>query len=375
MSAEPTAQPAAPAAEDSPATSPEARRVVLVAGSGRSGTSTLAGIFKELGLHVPTPEVIPDETNPKGFGESQWVVDLHDRLLERVHVQVSDARPDAWSETARLAARERLRKRLATWLEGQFAEADELVVKDPRLAWFLGLWRVASIRAGVEPGFVTMLRPPPEVIGSKRKYYNSRLGDAHGTAAWVNMMLNTERATRGSDRVFIRYHDLLSDWTTSVFHAGEALNLQHVQNATPEHMRRVHQFVDPSLRRVQLTWDDLSLPDRLRDVARASWEQLDKLAEPGGDTPEVRSTLDELREAYDALYEDAEAIARSSIVAARVTALASTAADLETDSDQQPVVEGDAVDRLAARTPHWLRATVPASARQAVRRRFGGGTR
>ena len=33
------------------------RKVLFVAGAGRSGTSTLAGIVSRLGMHVPLPEV------------------------------------------------------------------------------------------------------------------------------------------------------------------------------------------------------------------------------------------------------------------------------------------------------------------------------
>ena len=72
------------------------RRVVFVVGSGRSGTSTMSGTLQTLGMHVPQPEVVADSTNPKGFGEPQWVVDLHHELLARSGVQVSDARPRAW---------------------------------------------------------------------------------------------------------------------------------------------------------------------------------------------------------------------------------------------------------------------------------------
>ena len=81
---------------------PVARRVVFVVGSGRSGTSTMAGALQTLGMHVPQPEVAADETNPKGFGEPQWVVDFHNELLRRCNVQVSDARPSAWYETGKL---------------------------------------------------------------------------------------------------------------------------------------------------------------------------------------------------------------------------------------------------------------------------------
>ena len=85
-----------------PTTQPMRRRVVFVVGSGRSGTSTMAGALQALGMHVPPPEVKPDETNPKGFAESQWVVDVHSRLLKRSNVAVSDARPTAWFEAGKV---------------------------------------------------------------------------------------------------------------------------------------------------------------------------------------------------------------------------------------------------------------------------------
>ena len=86
-----------------PAELPVKRRVVFVVGSGRSGTSTMSGALQTLGMHVPQPEVQADDTNPKGFGEPQWVVDFHDELLKRCNVQVSDARPSAWFESGKLS--------------------------------------------------------------------------------------------------------------------------------------------------------------------------------------------------------------------------------------------------------------------------------
>jgi len=59
------------------------------------------------------------------------------------------------------------------------------------------------------------------------------------------------------------------------------------------------------------------VPDRLRELAEETWRGLSKLAEPGGDTPDVHALLDEVREAYVAFYDEAEAVAQSSVVAAR----------------------------------------------------------
>lgn len=334
------------------------RKVLLVAGAGRSGTSTMAGLMRIMGLRVPQPEVAPDETNPKGFAEPRWVVDFHDRLLAEAVVQVSDARPSAWFETARVATREVERIRVAEWLEGQFQESAELVIKDPRLSWFLSLWRVGAIRTNATPVFATMLRPPAEVVGSKQKYYANRLGATHLVASWVNMLLHTERATRESvvdgGRVFVRYADLLDDWTKTVMHVGETLQLQHVLQARYDSIREGHHFVDPSLRRMTQTLADLNLPTRLHELTEETWEQLNKLAEPGGDTPEVHRTLDQLRETYVDLYEESEAITRSTVVAVHKRRAAA------------PAPRG-----LADRVPHRVRAAIPAPVRRGLRRLLG----
>ena len=383
------ASPPEPGPEPGPDPGPDPgehpRKLLLVAGAGRSGTSTLAGIMSLLGLHVPQPEVVADDSNPKGFGEPRWVVDHHDRLLAEVAVTVSDSRPSAWFETGRIATREPERIRTAEWLEPHFAEGRELVVKDPRLSWFLPLWRVAAVRTAATPVFATMLRPPAEVVGSKQRYYRNRLGSAHLAASWVNMLLHTERATRtvgpglpgaggdaaGADdaggRVFVRYADLLSDWTRTTMRVGEELQLQQVLHAGYEAIRDVHRFVDPSLRRVNVTLDDLELPTRLHELVGETWAQLDRLAEPGGDTPAARRTMDQLREEYVALYDEAEAISRSSVVAATTRARREGREAGRAEGGPGPGAQGDG-GGLADRIPHGVRSKIPPGVRRGIRR-------
>ena len=350
------------------------RKVLFVAGAGRSGTSTMAGLMQILGLHVPQPEVEADATNPKGFGEPRWAVEHHDRLLKEAVVQVSDARPEAWFETGRISTREPERIKTAEWLEEHFAVGRELVVKDPRLSWFLSLWRVAAIRSGATPVFATMLRPPAEVVGSKQTYYANKLGAAHLTASWLNMLLHTERATResvtgpadGGGRVFVRYGDLLDDWTKVTMAVGERLELQNVMHAKSEQIRDGHRFVDPSLRRMSQSLADLGLPRRLHELTEETWAELNKLADADGDTPAAHATLDQLREAYVDLYAESEAISRSSVVAAEQQLRRQQKAP-----GGRPGPAAPAPAYAADRLPHGLRAMVPPKARQALRRALG----
>ena len=295
-----------------------ARSLVLVAGSGRSGTSLFTGILQRLGFYVPQPEVPPDETNPRGFAESRWVVDFHTRLLKKARVQMGDARPAAWALTADVGLDEDVQRELRGWLETQFETADDIIIKDPRLSWFLPLWQGSAEGLGVSPRIVTVLRHPATVIDSKLRWYGGWQGGVDRAAGWLNLTLFTERATREARRVFVRYDDVLNDWTQAVARVGDVLDLGIVRDAPASSMREAHGFVDRTLSRSRATWDDFRVPEALRVQADEVWELVERLAHDDEHPDQsVTDALDGAREAYVALYEDAEAIARSSIAAAR----------------------------------------------------------
>ena len=67
-----------------------------------------------------------------------------------------------------------------------------------------------------DPCFATVLRHPAAVVESKQRSYGGWQGDVNRTAGWLNLTLFTERATREGPRVFVRYEDLLDDWTKTL---------------------------------------------------------------------------------------------------------------------------------------------------------------
>jgi hypothetical protein len=282
-------------------------RLVLVVGVGRSGTSLFTGILGQLGYHVPQPEVAADSTNPRGFSEPRWVVDFHTELLRARRVTVNDSRPKAFEKTAETD--DTTYDELRNWLDGQLGAADAVVVKDPRTGWFLPLWTRAA--AGADLSFVTMLRHPAEIVASATRSYGEWQTPASRVAAWVNLTLETERATRGSKRAFVRYEDLLEDWPREVRRVGGLIESPKL--AAVEHNPEVDAFVDPSLHRNRIVWEELHVPASIRDLAEDVWQRLQPLAR--GDRADAQ--LDEARAAYDALYAEAEAIAQSSITAAK----------------------------------------------------------
>jgi hypothetical protein len=330
------------------------RSLVLVAGSGRSGTSLFTGILQRLGFYVPQPEVPADETNPRGFAESLWVVEFHTDLLKRAGVQITDARPAAWARTAKIDLDRDLQRKLRKWLKQQFRHGDDVVIKDPRLSWFLPLWRRCAEDVGASPRFVTVLRHPAAVVDSKQRWYGGWMGEVAKTAGWLNQTLFTERATRDARRTFVRYDDLLDDWTRAVGRVATALDLGVVGEARVPKIRSAHEFVDRTLSRSRGSWDDFKIPAALREQTDNVWELMSRLADD--DEEDVRSvieSLDAAREAYVELYGEAEAIAQSSILMARRRAAL--------DGRVSPRVAG-----LLRRVPEQHRRKVPPRLRNVI---------
>lgn len=294
------------------------RQLLLVAGSGRSGTSLFSNIVGNLGFHVPRPWVPTDNSNPRGFGEPQWVVDKHNALLRQANVHPSDARPDAWSETARLCLDERVSAEVRQWLQGQFDAHEQLVIKDPRLLWFLPLWHQVGRELDAAVHVVTMLRHPAEVVGSKLHWYPKMdLVDANRVAGWANTMLFTERATRDHSRAFVRFEDLLDDWTQTVARVSAEFDIPSLVNARAREQASAAELIDRSLRRSSTSWDSLDAPKSLAHLSEQVWGELLSLADPEtGDAAASMSRLDGYREEYVSLYRHAENVAQSTTMAA-----------------------------------------------------------
>jgi hypothetical protein len=293
------------------------------------------------------------------------VVDFHTELLAKANLQTADARPAAWSDAAQVAFDRRVESRLQDWLKDEFKNGDHVAIKDPRLLWFLPLWSTVGSRVGAGVGYATVLRHPREVIKSKQTYYGENLHPTNRTAGWINVMLYTERATRGGARAFVKYDDLLSDWTLQIGNVASTLDLDILNRVKTSDLRQASQLVDPTLRRSITEWDELGVHGPVADMADELWELLDRVATKSeGEDDAVRGEFDAFRRRYLEWYELVEASAQSSVLAAGRGAREAAAA-IPRSMDAQPGAKGMALKgkRKAKR------------AMRRIKKRFTGPTR
>jgi hypothetical protein len=295
-----------------PAPTPGSRQLLVVAGSGRSGTSLFTGLTGRLGVHIPQPEVIANSSNPRGFGEPRWLVDYHTELLASADVTVEDGRPEAWGLTDAMAERADALGPLVEWLESQFAVSSRIVVKDPRLAWFFQLHRLAAEQLGAQLRVATMLRHPGEVMRSRELAYGTRTNNTTRTVGWLTMMLGIERRTRDLPRATVRYDDLLADWQAALKEADATMGIGLFEAAPPEQVADAAALVDPTLYRSTGDWDELDLPPRVLDLAVRAYDAYGRLVGvPAERQADVHAELDAVQSELTAYYDECFDVARS----------------------------------------------------------------
>src|SRR5690348_16242425 len=136
---------------------------VCITGMHRSGTSLVARVLRECGLHLgPAEALLPAQRdNRDGFWEHAGLTALSDDLLASFGGSWDDppALPDGWESSADVEPLAERARALLAPLE----EHPPWGWKDPRTALTLPFWRRV---VGEELQLVLCLRHPSEVVGS-----------------------------------------------------------------------------------------------------------------------------------------------------------------------------------------------------------------
>ncbi len=223
---------------------------LVILGMHRSGTSALAGVLYHLGVDFGRDLLPPAADNPKGFFENNRIVyQINDRLLHRLNSAWDDQfpLPDNWWQQEFIVE---YRQRAVEILETEFGKNALFAIKDPRLCVLLPFWQQVFNESMITPYYLLVVRHPSEIAASLAQ----RDGFSYEKSAvlWLNAMLSAERDSRGENRAFISFDNLVTrpfetiDSIASVF----ALTFpKKVQAAADD----IQAFVTPTLKRHSIT--------------------------------------------------------------------------------------------------------------------------
>jgi hypothetical protein len=183
---------------------PPSRPVVVVLGSGRSGTSLLMQALAALGMRVSGELIQARRDNPEGFFEDARIVRIQADLLRALDAWPYHPLPGDWlSRPETAAAAEALRAVLGEHV----ARPGIWGFKDPRTASFLPLWQRLFTQAGITPKYILALREPAKVIQSFMQAYGTPRDMAE--AVWLRRTCDALWHTR-ADCHIVHYEDWFS---------------------------------------------------------------------------------------------------------------------------------------------------------------------
>ena len=197
----------APAEPEPPA---PLRRVLLVLGMHRSGTSALAGLLCQQGFQAPQNHDCGDAHNPTGYWEPQQIRAFHNSLLEGAQSSWEDPLLPVlpWQPQNLMTALADLEQALAADFPAPDPQAVALI-KDPRQCRLLPLWTALFEQRPFQVAVVLSVRQPEAVAASLVS--RDQLPVDRALLLWLSHTLEAERATRQLPRLVLSYEQLLQD--------------------------------------------------------------------------------------------------------------------------------------------------------------------
>jgi hypothetical protein len=232
----------------------EGRRLIVVLGMHRSGTSAITRALRVFGVDLGN-NLIPGDArvNKKGFFEDVDINALNVELLSTIRHDWMHVRMVSESDFVEL--KKRFLDRACELLKEKVKGKEIYGFKDPRVAKLIPFWRDVFDRCGYIANYVIALRNPMSVVKSLEK--RDKLDITQSYLLWLEYMLSILNETMNDKRILVNYDFLMQTPVDELRRIGSALSFPVYDEKESEYF--VNHFLSPNLRHSVHTKDDLLL--------------------------------------------------------------------------------------------------------------------
>ncbi|MEO7728237.1 MAG: sulfotransferase [Burkholderiales bacterium] len=244
------------------------KRVIVVLGMHRSGTSVITRGLAALGVTLGDRLMPPQPVNPKGFWEDLDVNELNVQMLNAVGSDWHCLAPIEPEDVDALRDKGFL-ERAASLLRGKVCDSRVFGFKDPRVTKLLPVWNEVISQCGFEAAYVLTLRHPLSVVDS----LTHTMGfDADKTyALWLAHVITSVAGTVGKNRVLVDYDLMMQAPERQLNRIANHLKLEIDPEASHNYR---FDFLDSALRHSVYSLQDLSLDSACPALVREVYTSL-----------------------------------------------------------------------------------------------------
>jgi hypothetical protein len=263
--------------------SEKAKKLAIVLGVHRSGTSLLAAGLRAIGARLGAVDPFAEEDNPKGYFEHKAIRDFNDELMKNIGVSWDNwgfYSPDEKFEDRKF---DQWRQRAADLLQECFDGPGQWGLKEPRMTTLLPFWNTVFAQLGWQCKRLLILRHPGEVAESQQQRFLRRpehfkviTEPEPMHALWAITMHGVLSCLPDDETFLVRHEDLYADPESTLLACADFLGLSPDAGTVADFALN---FVDPSLWRAKAP--ARSSDGAWGDLARDFHRSFDRISTPG----------------------------------------------------------------------------------------------
>ena len=254
------------------------RRVVVVLGMHRSGTSALTGGLKTLGVQLgDNVSYEPAFDNLKGFWEDQDVLKINEDILKVCGLawhSLANIDQSFWetstAATFKLEAIKLVRSRIYNYPIWGF--------KEPRTCRLLPFWKDVFQHSNVQDNYIIVLRNPKSVADSLA--VRNHFKPEKSYLLWLNHIVSAIHELEGKSRIVLDYDRLIKDPIGQLNRISGFLDLPIITDQNNNILETyIKDFLDNSLRHAHWYKEDIEIDPRINTFTRQVYKLLDMVSQ------------------------------------------------------------------------------------------------
>ncbi len=217
------------------------KKVVLVLGMHRSGTSAITKSLEVLGVSLGDNLIPAANDNKKGFWEDKSVISLNDRLFALAGMTWSSL-TEFPLELLDFPDAKKLEDEAVDLIVAAMVDRDVWGFKDPRCASLLPFWQRVLARAKVVVTYLFAVRNPLDIIASLK--LRNQFTSQRTQQLWLLHTFNNLRLLAKECVSFVAFEQLIKNPAAEISRIADELGLS-VDDALLEEF--ANNYIDPAL--------------------------------------------------------------------------------------------------------------------------------
>ena len=226
----------------------DARRVIIVIGAGRSGTSTITRGIGALGAELGDNLKPGSPKNPKGFFEDLELLDINQRLHKVFGLTTTGS--DVRFEDATLygsSAVSALRQEARGIIEQRFGTCALWAFKSGGILRLLPFWLQLFSELDMQTNWVLALRHPAKVAKSRARLNPLRGMQDKSDFEWLSRVVPYLHLLQSEPWCVLEYDDLLQQPREELYRVARCLDIPVVESVERSVETFATEFINPKL--------------------------------------------------------------------------------------------------------------------------------